>query len=111
MGRRMGHGGAEDMTIPKFPACHLKKAHLFSAHQSFKGMCPQGQLVTIYQSMKLVSHDFTINHVSSVGLNHDCLKVEVCLLSPNLGQPHKITCNLAMPGSPVFYTCPSDSRF
>lgn len=42
--------------------------------------------------------------MSSVGLNLDCLKVEACLLSPALGQFHRISYNLAMPGSLVFHT-------
>lgn len=109
--RRMEHGGENDMTIQKFPVCYLKKAHLFSAHQSFKGMVLKVNLLQYISLWKVLSHDFTINHVSSMGFKYECLKVEVCLLSLNLGQPHKITCNLAMPGSPVFYTCPSDSRF
>lgn len=56
-----------DMTIPKFPECHLKRAFLFSAHQSFKDMCLQGQCYsTLSYEKAVIQRILMINNVSSV---------------------------------------------
>lgn len=66
MGRRMGPAGTrEQIWNPK--VSWVSRAFLFSANQSFKGMCLQGQCYSILSYEKaVIQRIFMINNMSSV---------------------------------------------
>lgn len=69
MGRRMGLAGAREQIwqSQSFLSVTWKRDFLFSAHQSFKDMCLQGQCYsTLSYEKAVIQRIFMINNVSSV---------------------------------------------